>query len=83
MVINFAVVHESDWCYLLTLCMLGNFSCFCCHLLTFFKSQLFKKILSDIRLSNSLDTDQERKKIGPDLCPNCLQRLLADGKRSL
>ena len=27
-------------------CMLGNFSCFCCHLLTFFKINLFLKILS-------------------------------------
>ena len=26
-----------------TLCMMGNFSCFCCHLLTFFKINLFKK----------------------------------------
>ena len=30
---------------LLTLCMLGNFSCFCCHLLTFFKN-IFCKIFS-------------------------------------
>ena len=26
-----------------TLCMLGNFSCFCCRLLTFFKINFFKK----------------------------------------
>ena len=30
----------------LILCMLGNFSCFCCHLVTFFKINFFK-ILSD------------------------------------
>ena len=30
----------------LTLCMLGNFSCFCCRLLTFFKMNFFEKILS-------------------------------------
>ena len=28
---------------LLTLCMLGNFSCFCCGVLTFFKMSFFKK----------------------------------------
>ena len=28
----------------LTLCMLGNFSCFCCRLLTFFKLTFLKKI---------------------------------------
>ena len=27
----------------LTLCMLGNFSCFCCRLLTFFKKITFSK----------------------------------------
>ena len=29
-----------------TLCMLGNFSCFCCHQLAFFQNSLFQKILS-------------------------------------
>ena len=29
------------------LCMLSNFSCFCCHLLTFFKIILFKKIYQE------------------------------------
>ena len=31
-----------------------------------------------IRVSNSLDPDQARHIVGPDLGPNCLQRLLAD-----
>ena len=31
-------------------------------------------------MSNSLDPDQDRQNIGPDLGPNCLQRLLADNK---
>ena len=45
-----------------TICMLGNFSCFSCHLLTFFKINFFKKILSrtTIRVSNSLDPDEDR-----------------------
>ena len=31
-----------------------------------------------IRVSNSLDPDQARHFVGPDLCPYCLQRLSAD-----
>ena len=31
-----------------------------------------------IRVSNSLDPDQARRFVGPDLGPNCLQRLSAD-----
>ena len=31
-----------------------------------------------IRMSNSLDPDQARHFVGPDLGPNCLQRLSAD-----
>ena len=31
-----------------------------------------------IRLSNSLDPDQARQFVRPDLGPNCLQRLSAD-----
>ena len=29
---------------------------------------------------NGLDTDQDRRSVGPDLGPNCLQRLSADDK---
>ena len=32
------------------------------------------------RVSNSLDPDQARHFVGPDLGPNCLQRLSADNK---
>ena len=31
-------------------------------------------------MSNSLDADQARHFVGPDLSPNCLQRLSADNK---
>ena len=31
-----------------------------------------------IQVSNSLDPDQARHFVGPDLGPNCLQRLSAD-----
>ena len=30
--------------------------------------------------SNGLDPDQDRRFVGPDLGPNCLQRLSADDK---
>ena len=33
-----------------------------------------------IRESNGLGTDQDRHSVGPDLCPNCLQRLSAATK---
>ena len=65
----------------LTLCMLGDFSCSCCRLLTFFKINFFKNpIKNTIRLSNSLDPDQGQHSVGPDLGPDCLQRLSAGGK---
>ena len=45
--------------------MLGNFPCFCCHLLTFFKN-----IPSETnRVSNDLEPDQDRLSVGPDLGP--------------
>ena len=31
-------------------------------------------------MSNGLDPDQGRRSVGPDLDPNCLQRLSADDK---
>ena len=31
-------------------------------------------------MSNSLDPDQDRQYVGPDLGPNCLKRLSADDK---
>ena len=33
-----------------------------------------------IRVSNSLDPDQDRQNVGPDLDPNRLQRLPADDR---
>ena len=43
----------------LTLCMLGNFACFFCRLLFFFKIKVFKKNFRiKIRVSNSLTPDQ-------------------------
>ena len=69
-------------CVLLTLCMLGNFVCFFLSSLDFFfKINFFKKkFRNTIRVSNSLDPDQARHFVGPDLGPNCLQTLSADDK---
>ena len=33
---------------------------------------------NNIKVSNSLDQGQDRRSVGPDLGPNCLQRLSAN-----
>ena len=52
------------------------------RLLIFFFSKLtiFKKdnFNNTIRVSYSLDSDQARRFVGPDLGPDCLQRLSED-----
>ena len=60
--------------------MLGNF-----HLLIFFSKSTFSKnyFRNTVRMSNSLDPDQARHFVGPDLGPNCLQKLSADDISSL
>ena len=70
---------QSHWIgvlHILTVCMLGSFLCFSRHLLIFF----FKIIRNTIRVSNSLDPDQDRRSVGFDLGPNCLQSLSAEDK---
>ena len=63
-----------------TLCLLGNFACFfvvCC----FISKSTFSNKYScrtTIRKSNSLDPTQAQRNVGPDLGPNCLQKLSAD-----
>ena len=60
--------------------MLGNFSCFG-RLLTLAKLAFSKKSFRNkIRVSNGLVPDQDQRSVGPDLGPNCLQRLSADDK---
>ena len=58
------------------------FLCFCCRLLAlkYFFNHFKKSFSNTIRVSNSLDPDQFRRSVGPDLIPNCLQRLSADNK---
>ena len=67
------VDEESSFVY----CMLGNFACFFLSSADIFQNKLFQKVLLG---SNTLDPDQARQNIRPDLGPNCLQRLSADGK---
>ena len=45
----------------------------------FFQNELFQKFFQEHyqRLSNGLDPDQDQHFVGPDLGPNCLQRLSA------
>ena len=38
--------------------------------------------MNTIRVSNGLDPDQDQHSVGPDLGPNCLQRLSADDKKA-
>ena len=53
-----------------------------CHLLfVFFQNHFFflkNSIRNTIRVSNSLNPDQARHFVGPDLVLNCLQKLSAD-----
>ena len=66
--------------------MLGNFACFSAVCI-FFSKSTFSKIAhrNAIRVSNSLDPDQARRSAGPDLGPNCLQRLSTEntGRQSV
>ena len=66
---------------IINICLLGNFSCFCCRLLTFFKMIFSKTSFKNttIKVSNGLGPDQDRHSVGPDLGPNCLPWLSADG----
>ena len=60
-------------------CMLGNCAFF--FVVCYFFSKLkfsIKSFRNMIKVSNSLDPDQARRFVGPDLGPNCLQRLSAD-----
>ena len=51
-----------------------------CRLLIFLKINFFKKNLlrNIVTVKNSLDPDQARHYVAPDLGPNCLQRFSAD-----
>ena len=48
----------------------------------YLKIYLQKSLGNIIKVPSSLDPDQDRRVVGPDLYPNCLQRLAADDIRS-
>ena len=56
------------------------FMCVCVFLIFFFFRKKKKTFRNTIRVSNSLDSDQARHFVGPDLDPNCLQGLSVDDK---
>ena len=59
---------------LITLCMLGNFSCFCCRLPIFSKLNFEKNSFGNtIRVSNGLDPDQDECFVSHDLDPSHLR----------
>ena len=61
-----------------TFYLLGNFALLC-RLLFLSKSTFSKNPFRYIfRVSHSLDLNQAQHFVGPDLDPNCLQRLSAD-----
>ena len=63
----------------LTLCPLGVFPALLSSADFFSKSTFSKNSFRNtIRVSNSLDPDQARHFVGPDLGPNCLQKLSED-----
>ena len=75
------ILSHINW--FLTLWMLGNFSCFCYRLL--FSKLTFSKnyFRNTIRVSNSLDLDQDWHSVGLDLGLYCLQSLSADNKKKV
>ena len=67
--------HDSSYIKRQTLSRGGHkFSEFACS-----KSAFLNSFRNTIRVSNSFDPDQARCSVGPDLGPDCLQRLSADG----
>ena len=79
-------MFTSDYSFgnsLLFLCMLDNSACFC-RLMIFLKINFFKKNISvrnTTGVSNSLDPDQVRPVVEPNLGPERLQRLSADERK--
>ena len=68
----------------LILCMLGNFSCFCCRLLTFFKISFSKNSFRNtIRVSKGSDPNQDRHSFGPDLGPKLFSLVISKQQKSL
>ena len=67
-------------CILITFGCSNNAFLIPCH---FIILPIFNSLDATSRVSKSLDPDQAQHFVGPDLGPNCLQRLSADNKSSL
>ena len=67
-------MRNAQFCEIIILCMLGNFLSSAAAKSTCLK----KSFMIPIRVSKSLDPGQAHHFVGPDLGPNCLQRLSAD-----
>ena len=67
--------------HVVKLCMLGNFFMLLLLSVDFYSKLTFLKklgtVTETITVSNHLDPDQGRHSVGPNLGPNCLQRLSA------
>ena len=73
--ISFTLFPFLCFVWLLTLCLLGNFSCFLSSADSFSKLTFSKNYFRNIiRVSNSLDPDQARRFVGPNLGPSSVQR---------
>ena len=83
------IMYQLVVSYVPVSCVLSPFVIIACPLsihqsIIFFKQDLLIStnftgmIGTTIRVSTSLDPDQVRCSVGPDLGPNCLQRLSAD-----
>ena len=58
--------------------MLGNFHAFECRLLTFFIINFSKKSLTNtIRVTNTLNPDQDRWNVGLDLDPKLISKVIS------
>ena len=64
-------------CFFIFIACWVIFHAFAVFKINFLNNFFFK---NTIRVSNSLDPDHDRRFVGPDLGPNCLQRLSADDK---
>ena len=60
------------------LCIIDNFSCFCFHLLTFFKIDFFKIFFQEhCRSVKQFGSRSGKMSVSPDMAPNCFKRLSA------
>ena len=70
-------IRKTDWQRLLIPGYVKLFACWFFEKLTFSKNS-FRNTIS---VSNMLDTDQSRHFVGPDLGPNCLQKVINSRQR--